>query len=145
MMDQDESRQGLYRPEFEHDSCGTGFITNINGHKTNQIIDNALTMLENMEHRGACGCDPLTGDGAGVLIQLPHEFLARETAKLGFMLPAPGEYGAGAVFMPLDPEKREACERIFARVISEESQRFLGWRTVPIDPTQCGEIARQAL
>ena len=75
-MDQKDSpQQGLYRPEFEHDSCGTGFIANINGHKSNQIIDDALTMLENMEHRGACGCDPDSGDGAGILIQLPHEFL----------------------------------------------------------------------
>jgi hypothetical protein len=92
-MNQDDSHQGLYRPEFEHDSCGTGFITNINGHKSNKIIDNALTMLENMEHRGACGCDPDSGDGAGILIQLPHEFLMEECSNLEMSLPEPGEYG----------------------------------------------------
>jgi glutamate synthase (NADPH/NADH) large chain len=103
-MDQrDGDQQGLYRPEFEHDSCGTGFITNINGHKSNHIIDDALTMLENMEHRGACGCDPETGDGAGILIQLPHEFLMEECSNLEISLPEPGEYGVGMIFFPKDP------------------------------------------
>src|SRR6187551_855131 len=111
-MDQNECTQGLYRPEFEHDSCGTGFITNIDGHKSNQIIDDALTMLENMEHRGACGCDPETGDGAGILIQLPHEFFARECGKLRFSLPDPGQYGVGMVFLPVEPTQMLACQGI---------------------------------
>src|ERR1700684_4705542 len=107
-MDQTDSpQQGLYRPEFEHDSCGTGFITNINGHKTNQIIDDALTMLENMEHRGACGCDPETGDGAGILIQFPHDFFSREVP---FALPSPGLYGVGMMFLPVEPRERLLCE-----------------------------------
>ena len=107
-MDQtDCPQQGLYRPEFEHDSCGTGFIANINGHKDNHIIDDALTMLENMEHRGACGCDPETGDGAGILIQLPHEFLMEECSNLEISLPEPGEYGVGMIFLPKDPSLKK--------------------------------------
>src|ERR1700722_16446939 len=101
-MDNTEYDQGLYRPEFEHDSCGTGFITNINGHKTNQIIDNALTMLENMEHRGACGCDPETGDGAGILIQLPHEFFMEECSNLEISFREPGKWGGEVFLSPKD-------------------------------------------
>eukprot|EP01037_Dinobryon_pediforme_P010227 gene10228-10297_t len=122
---QTESRQGLYRPEFEHDSCGTGFITNINGHKSNQIIDDALTMLENMEHRGACGCDPETGDGAGILIQLPHEFLMEECSNLEISLPEPGEYGVG-----------NAIEKL--------GLNSLGYRKLSVNSSVVGETARMA-
>src|SRR5579863_7230907 len=137
--------QGLYDPVHEHDACGTGFVVNIKGERSHDIVLKGLQVLDNLTHRGACGCDPLTGDGAGILIQIPHDFLVRETGKLGFALPAPGEYGVGAVFMPLETGRQQACERLFERVVREEGQRFLGWRSVPIDSTQCGEIARQGL
>ena len=142
-MNQDESHQGLYRPEFEHDSCGTGFITNINGHKSNQIIDNALTMLENMEHRGACGCDPDSGDGAGILIQLPHEFLMEECSNLEMSLPEPGEYGVGMIFFPKDPSAKKACRNIIASAIEKLGLHSMGYRKVAVNSSVIGETARQ--
>ncbi len=137
--------QGLYNPAYEHDACGVGFVVNIKGERSHDIVVKGLQVLDNLTHRGACGCDPLTGDGAGVLMQIPHEFFVKESEKLGFGLPCAGEYGVGMVFMPLDAQKRRACEEIFERVIREEGQRFLGWRTVPIDDTQCGVIAHQGI
>ena len=137
--------QGLYHPDYEHDACGVGFVVNIKGERSHEIVQKGLEVLENLEHRGACGCDPLTGDGAGILMQIPHEFFAREAARLGFTLPERGEYGVGMVFMPLDEGRRQACEQAFERVVEEEGQRVLGWRTVPIDPAHCGEIAREGL
>ena len=137
--------QGLYNPAHEHDACGTGFVVNIKGEKSHDILQKGLEVLRNLEHRGACGCDPLTGDGAGLLMQIPHEFLRKEAEALRFVLPAPGEYGVGMVFMPLDVAKRNACEEIFERIVHEEGQHVLGWRTVPVDETQCGEIARQGM
>jgi glutamate synthase (NADPH/NADH) large chain len=143
-MDQAECHQGLYRPEFEHDSCGTGFITNINGHKTNQIIDDALTMLENMEHRGACGCDPETGDGAGILIQLPHEFLMEECSELEISLPEPGEYGVGMIFFPKESALKKACRTIIANAIEKLGLHSLGYRKLSVDSSVVGETARKA-
>jgi len=144
MMDQDDSRQGLYRPEFEHDSCGTGFITNINGHKSNQIINDALTMLENMEHRGACGCDPETGDGAGILIQLPHEFLMEECSDLEISLPEPGEYGVGMIFFPKDSALKKACRNIINNAIEKLNMHKLGFRKLHVNSSVVGETARKA-
>src|ERR1700744_1977978 len=119
-MDQiDSPQQGLYRPEFEQDSCGTGFIANINGHKSNQIIDDALTMLENMEHRGACGCDPETGQGAGFLKQFPHQFLKEECSNLEISLPEPGEYGVGMIFFPKDSALKNACKNVITAAIEK--------------------------
>ena len=143
-MNQDDSHQGLYRPEFEHDSCGTGFITNINGHKSNQIIDNALTMLENMEHRGACGCDPDSGDGAGILIQLPHELLMEECSDLEISLPEPGEYGVGMIFFPKDSTLKKACRTVIGNAIEKLGLQSLGYRKLVVDSTVIGETARQA-
>jgi len=143
-MDQDESRRGLYRPEFEHDSCGTGFITNINGHKSNQIINDALTMLENMEHRGACGCDPETGDGAGILIQLPHEFLMEECSDLEISLPEPGEYGVGMIFFPKESALKKACRTIIANAIEKLGLQKLGYRKLQVNSSAIGETARKA-
>jgi glutamate synthase (NADPH) large chain len=144
-MNQDDSHQGLYRPEFEHDSCGTGFITNINGHKSNKIIDDALTMLENMEHRGACGCDPESGDGAGILIQLPHEFLMEECSNLEISLPEPGEYGVGMIFFPKDSAIKNACKNVITAAIEKLGleKNFLGYRKLNIDSSVIGETARQ--
>jgi glutamate synthase (NADPH/NADH) large chain len=143
-MDQDESHQGLYRPEFEHDSCGTGFITNINGHKSNQIIDDALTMLENMEHRGACGCDPETGDGAGILIQLPHEFLMEECSDLEISLPEPGEYGVGMIFFPKESALKKACRIVIGNAIEKLGLHKLGYRKLSVNSSAIGETARKA-
>ena len=139
------SKQGLYDPAHEHDACGVGFVVNIRGEKSHEIVVKGLEVLCNLEHRGACGCDPLTGDGAGILMQIPDEFLRREAERLRFSLPAPGEYGVGMVFLPLDVQKRNACEEMFERVVREEGQHVLGWRSVPVDPAHCGDIARQAM
>jgi glutamate synthase (NADPH/NADH) large chain len=144
-MDQtDCHQQGLYRPEFEHDSCGTGFITNINGHKSNQIVNDALTILENMEHRGACGCDPDSGDGAGILIQLPHEFLLEECADLEISLPEPGEYGVGMIFFPKDSTLKKACRKVIAAAAEKLGLHVMGYRKIQVDNTVIGETARQA-
>jgi glutamate synthase (NADPH/NADH) large chain len=143
-MNQDDSHQGLYRPEFEHDSCGTGFITNINGHKSNQIIDDALTMLENMEHRGACGCDPDSGDGAGILIQLPHELLMEECSNLEMSLPEPGEYGVGMIFFPKESALKKACRTVIGNAIEKLGLHNLGYRKLVVDSSVIGETARQA-
>ena len=98
----ESAQQGLYRPEFEHDACGIGFRANMKGRKSHQMVADAITMLERMDHRGACGCDPNTGDGAGILIQIPHEFFVEECAKLTIALPSAGEYGVGMIFFPKD-------------------------------------------
>src|ERR687889_452744 len=100
---------GLYRPEFEHDSCGTGFVTSIHGRRSHQTIPDALTILENMEHRGACGCDADSGDGAGILLQIPHEFFMEECLALDIHLPEPGYYGVGMVFLPKRIAAKASC------------------------------------
>jgi glutamate synthase (NADPH/NADH) large chain len=144
-MDQKESdQQGLYRSEFEHDSCGTGFIANINGSKSNQIIYDALTMLENMEHRGACGCDPDSGDGAGILIQLPHEFLMEECSDIEVSLPQPGEYGVGMIFFPKDSTLKKACRNIIVNAAEKLAINLLGFRKLPVNASVIGETARSA-
>src|SRR5579862_1025428 len=120
--------QGLYHPEQEHDACGIGFVANIKGEKSHDIIEKGIQILINLTHRGACGCDSETGDGAGLLIQIPHKFFARETASLGFTLPAAGEYGVGMVFLPVEPHERLLCEGIVEKIAREEGLRVLGWR-----------------
>ncbi len=139
------TKQGLYDPRFEHDACGVGFVANIRGVKSHDIVEKGLRVLQNLTHRGACGCDPLTGDGAGILMQLPHEFLLKECRALHITLPDPDEYGAGMVFLPRDIAERNVCEEIFEKVIHEEGQRLLGWRSVPTDPSTCGDLARKCM
>lgn len=136
--------QGLYRQEFEKDSCGVGFIANIKGRKSHQVITGAITMLERMAHRGACGCEPNTGDGAGILIQVPHEFLLGECSKLGFKLPAFGSYGVGLVFFPRDPKVREECRTVLNRQIKKMKMGLLGYRVLPTNNKDLGETAQQA-
>jgi glutamate synthase (NADPH/NADH) large chain len=138
-------RQGLYDPEHEHDACGVGFVVNIKGERSHDILQKGLQVLDNLTHRGACGCDPRTGDGAGVLMQIPHEFFIREAQRLGFGLPPLGQYGVGQVFLPLDAARSKAAEAIVERVVREEGQKLLGWRTVPIVESACGDIARRGL
>ena len=110
--------QGLYNPANEHDACGIGFVVNISGQKSHDIVAKGIQVLINLTHRGACGCDPETGDGAGVLIQIPHTFFVRECGKLGFTLPQPGEYGIGMTFLPVEPHARLRCARVRSRVRS---------------------------
>ena len=134
--------RGLYRPEFERDSCGIGFVANIKGNKNHQVVSDALTILENMEHRGACGCESNTGDGAGILIQTPHAFFFDECLKMGVHLPAFGRYGVGSVFFPREIRLREECRDIFSRTAEELGLEVLAWRKVPVNPEDIGFTAR---
>ncbi|MDX2109686.1 MAG: glutamate synthase large subunit [Verrucomicrobiota bacterium] len=123
--------QGLYDPSFEHDSCGIGFVVNVKGTRTHDIVQMGLKILVNMDHRGACGCEPNTGDGAGILLQLPHEFFKAVLPSHNIHdLPEPGFYGAGLVFLPRDPILQRKCEETIERVVRECGQKFIGWRTV---------------
>ncbi|MCO6453055.1 MAG: glutamate synthase large subunit [Caldilineales bacterium] len=135
-------KQGLYDPRFEHDACGVGFVVNIKGQKSNDIIRNAITILQNLAHRGAKGAEPTTGDGAGILFQLPDKFFRKVCPGLGFELPPVGDYGVGMVFLPQDEELRRGCERRFEEIIEGEGQRVLGWRTVTTDGFALGKTAR---
>lgn len=132
---------GLYDPSFEHDACGIGFVANLKNIKSHKVIRDALHMLERMEHRGACGCEPNTGDGAGILIQLPHEFFVDECVKLGIKLPAFGKYGVGMVFFPKDEKVREECKTILKRSIEKLGMTLLGYRLVPSDNSPIGPTA----
>jgi len=134
--------QGLYDPRFEHDACGIGFVANIKGHKSHDIIVKGIQVLINLTHRGACGCDPDTGDGAGILVQIPHQFFARECAIRGFTLPPAGEYGVGITFLPVEPHRRLQCEGVIERIVREEGLAVLGWRDTPINAEVIGRVAR---
>ena len=133
--------QGLYSPTFEHDACGIGFVANIKGRKSHQHISDALTVLENMEHRGACGCESNTGDGAGIMIQVPHEFFFDECLKLGVHLPAFGKYGVGVIFFPQDLQLREECRDIFNRAAEKLGLEILTYRKVPVNQKDIGSSA----
>ncbi len=135
--------RGLYDPAFEHDACGVGFVANIRGERSHDVIRKGIQVLENLEHRGACGCDPETGDGAGLLLQLPDRFVRREAERLGIVLPAPGAYAVGQVFLSTDEATALRQARSFEEVVEAEGQRVLGWREVPHDPI--GRVAREGL
>ncbi|HEX8143100.1 MAG TPA: glutamate synthase large subunit [Pyrinomonadaceae bacterium] len=135
-------KQGLYDPRHEHDACGVGFVVDIAGRKSHEIVRQAIRVLLNLEHRGACGCEKNTGDGAGILLQIPHLFFARECDPLGIKLPPPGHYGIGMVFLPHDRESREQCEHLFEEIVREEGQSVLGWRSVPTDDSTIGPTAK---
>ncbi len=134
-------KQGLYNPRFEHDACGIGFVANVKGVRSNEIVRQALTVLQNLTHRGARGAEPTTGDGAGILLQTPHAFFKQACAEVGIPLPSFGEYGVGMVFLPPDASQRRDCERRFEEIIAEEGQRLLGWRTVPTNNASLGYTA----
>ena len=142
MSMKEKENQGLYDASFEKDSCGIGFVANLKGRKSHDIIDKALTMLEHMEHRGACGCESTTGDGAGILIQVPHEFFVDECLKIGIKLPAFGSYGVGIIFFPKDEKLREECREILNRNIEKQGMKLLGYRKVP---TFQGDVGPSAL
>jgi glutamate synthase (NADPH/NADH) large chain len=135
--------QGLYDPRYEHDACGVGFVANIKGRKSHRIIEQGLTVLRNLTHRGAVGWDPKLSDGAGLLLQIPDRFLREEMGKQGVKLPAAGQYGVGMVFLPRDPASRLACEYEIERAVKEEGQVLLGWRDVPVRNSDLAEPAKR--
>jgi glutamate synthase domain-containing protein 2/glutamate synthase domain-containing protein 1/glutamate synthase domain-containing protein 3 len=135
-------QHGLYDPTREHDACGVGFVVDMKGRKSHTIVTQALTILKNLQHRGACGCEVNTGDGAGILVQVPHAFYQRECDKLGIKLPQAGQYGTGHVFLPRDAKERAECEKLFDVIVREEGQTVLGWRDVPVDDSSLGPTAR---
>jgi glutamate synthase (ferredoxin) len=132
----------MYEPSQEHDACGVGFVVDMKGRKSNKIVRNAITILQNLLHRGACGCEENTGDGVGILIQMPHRFFQRKCNELNISLPSEGEYGAGLVFLPNDEQDRQTVCKIMETIIIEEGQRLLGWREVPTDDSLIGETAK---
>ena len=134
--------QGLYHPRNEHDACGMGLVASIRGEKSHEIIRKGLEVLINLTHRGAAGCDPETGDGAGILIQIPHVFFARECGELGIQLPGPGAYGVAMVFLPVDRHSRIQCEGVFERIAQAEGLKVLGWRDTPVNGDAIGREAR---
>ncbi len=137
-------KQGLYDPRFEHDNCGVGFVCNINGEKSHSLVKEGINVLNRLSHRGAVGSDPKTGDGAGILLQIPHEFFLKITENLRINLPSLGNYGTGLVFLPTDPQDLEFCKSIFEKVIKEEGQSLLGWRRVPVDNSDIGDGAKHS-
>jgi glutamate synthase (ferredoxin) len=135
-------KQGLYDPAYEHDSCGVGFVVDIKGRRSHAIVEKALQVLKNLLHRGACGCEPNTGDGAGILVQMPDRFLRRECQRLGIALPALGDYGVGLVFLPRESMQADKVRALLHSIVEEEGQTLLGWRDVPTDDGQLGASAR---
>ncbi|MGE3677747.1 MAG: glutamate synthase large subunit [Burkholderiales bacterium] len=135
--------QGLYDPRHEHDACGVGFVAHIKGRKSHAIVEQGLTVLRNLTHRGAVGYDPKLSDGSGLLIQIPDRLLRAEMAKQGVSLPPVGAYGVGMVFLPREPASRLACEYEIERAIKDEGQQLLGWRDVPVDNSDLADAARQ--
>jgi len=138
------AKQGLYDPQFEHDACGIGFVANLKGRTSHQLVADGLQILVNLDHRGAVGCEPNTGDGAGILIQTPHEFFVKVTGELGFKLPAVGHYAAGMLFLPQDYDQRQEVKRALAKIIEDEGQTLLGWRDIPTDNSSLGKTAQAA-
>ena len=143
-MDRDHGRpspQGLYDPRFEHDACGVGFVVHVKGVRSHAIVSQALQVLVNLLHRGACGCEVNTGDGAGILLQIPDKFFRKEARNLGFVLPPEGAYGVGSVFLPRDGAARATIEALMAQIVEEEGQTLLGWRDLPTDDRLVGASA----
>jgi glutamate synthase (NADPH) large chain len=137
--------QGLYDPANEHDSCGVGFVVNVNGHRSHQIVTDGITVLKNLVHRGAVGGDLKTGDGAGILIQVPHRFFQLECEKTGFMLPSESAYAVGMLFLPKDAETRQKARTCVEETVKEEGGTLLGWRNVPSRPECLGEMALESM
>ena len=135
-------KQGLYDPRNEHDNCGLGFIADIKNRKSHEIVRQGLQILINLDHRGAVGADPLAGDGAGILIQIPDSLDSEECSKLGFDLPGIGDYAVGMVFLPQNKVTRIACINAFDSVVAEEGQSIIGWRDLPVDNSVLGESVK---
>jgi glutamate synthase (NADPH/NADH) large chain len=152
-LQQRPGKQGLYDPQHEHDACGVGFVANIKNRKSHDIVEKGLEVLVRLTHRGAAGADPREGDGAGILLQIPHAFFKSATADLDFSLPAEGEYAVGMVFFPQDEDYRLKCQHVFETTLVDEGHRLLGWRDVPVDAVRadladsvssCEPVIRQA-
>src|SRR5688572_8733314 len=137
--------EGLYDPRHEHDACGVGFVATLNGRPSHAIVRYGIQILLNLVHRGATGSDPLTGDGAGLLIQVPHAFFERECQNLSLDLPPAGKYGVGLIFLPQNPDQRRRCEQIVEDKILATGQRLIGWRDVPINDSACGPLAKKTM
>ena len=137
-------KQGLYDPRFEKDACGVGFVCDIKGRKSNKVIKDGIIVLNRLAHRGAVGADPKTGDGAGLLIQMPHDFFVKAAGKAKIKLPEAGFYGSGMIFLPTIKKERKFCKKVFARVIKEEAQALLGWRPVPVNSSVIGRGAKES-
>ncbi|HVY71110.1 MAG TPA: glutamate synthase subunit alpha, partial [Verrucomicrobiae bacterium] len=135
-------KQGLYDPAFEHEACGVGFVCQMKGKKSHDIVRKGIQILNNLDHRGACGAEKNTGDGAGILMQMPDKFLRKVAKAQGFTLPKAGKYGAGIVFLPHDPEVRKQFQRDFDRIVSEEGQTVVAWRDLPVDGSMLGATAK---
>lgn len=135
-------KQGMYDPAEEHDACGFGFIANIHNKPSHAIIEHALEIVQNLDHRGAIGADPLAGDGAGLLIQQPDKFHRKVFGEKGIQLPALGDYAVGMIFLPRDEQRRAKCVAEFNRVTAVEGQTVLGWRDVPCDNSVLGETVK---
>src|SRR5262249_9539505 len=135
----------LRDPRIEHDACGVGFVVNVKGEKSHRIVGQGLEVLRNLTHRGACGCDPLTGDGAGILVQVPDAFLRREAKAARIELPVEGAYGVGMVFLPPEVRQRNECQKLVEKVVRSEGLKLLGWRRVPVDAGAPGPLARTAM
>ena len=136
------AKQGLYDPQFEHDACGVGFVCHMKGNRSHDIVQQALTILVNLDHRGACGCETNTGDGAGILMQVPHGFLKKVAAAQGLTLPAPGHYGVGMVYSSPDPTERAESAALFEKIAAQEGLAVLGWRDIPTDNASLGNTAK---
>ena len=136
---------GLYRPEFEHDACGIGALAHVKGKRSHQMIDDALSVLVNLEHRGGIGLERNTGDGAGILFQVPHRFFRKEAQKCGHLLPAQGDYGVAMLFFPTDDEGVSCAVRVFEEGCARCGIPLLFWRDVPVDPHDLGETARSCM
>jgi glutamate synthase (ferredoxin) len=135
-------KQGLYDPRFEHDACGIGIVVDVKGRKSHRIVDQALTVLKNLSHRGACGCEANTGDGAGILLQIPHAYFEKVSGEMGVNLPPPGQYGVGMVYLPQNPDHRWQCMNRLEEIAAEEGQKVLGWRDVRTWDGNLGGAAR---
>jgi len=138
------TRSGLSSPKREHAACGVGFVARVDGHRTRETVEEGLEVLRNLDHRGASGGDPETGDGGGILLQIPDAFLRRECASLNVELPQAGGYGVGMLF-EFEGEEGPDCEGTLERIVAEEGQRFLGWRDVPVEPEAAGQLARSVM
>jgi glutamate synthase (NADPH/NADH) large chain len=137
--------RGLYSPEHEHDACGVGVVANLQGEASHQIVEQGLEVLVNLGHRGACGCDPRTGDGAGLLIRMPREFMPAAASQAGIALPPDGNYAVGMVFLPQVNEFRARCEEAVESALESKGLTFLGWRDVPVNPMAIGEMSSRIM
>ena len=137
-------KQGLYDPQFEHDACGVGFVCQMKGKRSHDLVQQALTILVNLDHRGAVGAETNTGDGAGILLQVPHNFLKKVTSGLKIELPEPGQYGVAMCYMSPDAKVRAESAKLFEQVVAEEGQKVLGWRDIPVDNSMIGKTAKNS-